>query len=361
MPADESIRRFSWRVWTYFDRDDDDPFISDDSLTWANNRRLDRIAAPPACRPIIEEMQATFSDWVADDQPSRWLQLVVLPPGDTNQTVATWANEYDHHIVNPPPREKLLDRSEEFSLPSDSEKSVMVIPRLEDWFLRHQDGMQHAGELLRQASRCERHCVIGCNSWAWQFLQKALGARRLLPAGLTFNAFHSDRLSDWLTDLAEHEDEQGGQHDPVFRLAESGEIAADDYFAKLAARSLGIPWVAWQLWRRSLRLGPNQKNLDQQKFPDERTLWVSEVEVFSLPSLHVDVSLLTLHALLIHGSLSADELDTVTPNVDASNVLPLLMEADLIDETKGRFWCVPAAYPLIRSQLIDAGFPRDEL
>ncbi len=35
-------------------------------------------------------------------------------------------------------------------------------------------------------------------------------------------------------------------------LNSSGELKSD-YLKKLAAHSLGIPWVAWHLWRRSLR------------------------------------------------------------------------------------------------------------
>lgn len=101
MPTDESLRRFSWQIWKYLENDDKDPFIADDSLKWANKRRLDRIATPPACAPITEEMQQTFAEWVADDQPARWSHLVVLPPGDRNKVLETWANEHGHHVVEP--------------------------------------------------------------------------------------------------------------------------------------------------------------------------------------------------------------------------------------------------------------------
>ncbi len=356
-PADESIRRIGWQLWKYFEKDEEDPFISEDSLKWANKQRLDYIAAPPACRPVMDEMQATFADWINDTQPSRWLQLVVLPPGDTNDVVQSWASDHGHHVVTPPPRDEMLQGGLHVELPIDCDGPLIVIPRLEHWFLRHQDGMQQVRELLRQAAQAKRHCVIGCNSWAWQFLKKSIGAGRLLPLGLTLNAFDADRLRSWLMDLAKAD----GQSAHVFRFSESGSKLGSDYFAKLAARSLGIPWVAWQLWRRALRLGPSQERRDEQKFPDEQTLWLSELDDFRLPRHDVNVALLTLHALLIHENLTSEQLDLVTPSLDASNVLPSLVEAEFIESHEGRYRCVPAVYPAIRSRLIDAGFPKDTL
>jgi hypothetical protein len=251
----------------------------------------------------------------------------------------------------------LLDRTADVNVTFDCDAPLVVIPQLERWFLRHQDGMCHVRKLLRQAARAERHCVIGCNSWAWQFLDNAVGAGRLLPLGLAPNAFDANRLRTWLMDLAEQDGEAGH----VFRMIETGGVIANDFFAKLAARSLGIPWVAWQLWRRALRIGPGQEEISLQKFPDEKTLWVSKLEEFKLPNDDVDAALLSLHALLIHDGLTAEELDAVTPSVDAANVLPSLIAADVIEIVQGRYQCIAAAYPAIRSQLIDAGFSRDKL
>ncbi|QEG41831.1 hypothetical protein [Roseimaritima ulvae] len=357
MPTDESLKRFGWRVWKYFENDERDPFIADDSLSWANKRRLDYIASPPACAPVTDEMEATFSEWVVDDHPARWLHLVVLPPGDRSGVLQTWAEEYGHPIVEPPPRSALLDRSADFSVPGDDSDSLIVIPRLDSWFLRHQDGLAHVRRLLEQLSVLRRHCLIGCNSWAWQFLNKAVHAGRLVPVGLVPNAFDAVRLEAWLMELAEHD----GQSDHVFRLSADGSIIDFNFFAKLSARSLGIPWVAWQLWRRALRVGPGDDRPHQQKFPDEQTMWVSGLDDFALPRQSVNIALLTLHALLIHDSLTADELNLVTPTAEASNLLPSLVEAELVDCADGRYACVPAAYPVIRSALIAAGFPKDVL
>ncbi|WP_372723226.1 hypothetical protein [Novipirellula sp.] len=357
MPADESIRGFGWQIWKRFKGTADDPSVSDPLLKWDNKKRLERITDAPACETVVTEMEATFGDWAKDKNPSRWLQLVVMPPIDINNVVRMWARSNGHHVIEPPPRELLLDRSAEVNVSFDYDASVVVIPQLERWFLRHQDGLCHVRKLLQHAAGAHRHCVIGCNSWAWQFLDKAICAGRLLPVGLVPNAFDAQRLQSWLIDAAERE----GKGDHAFRLVESGDIVGSVYFAKLAARSLGIPLVAWQQWQLAIQTDPGKMQKKRETSPDEKTYWLSKFEEFHLPSDDADASLLTLHALLIHDGLTAEELDEVMPSVDGSNVLPSLQAARVIESQQGRCRCIPAAYPAIRSKLVDAGFSKDKL
>lgn len=394
MPTDESLRRFSWRIWQYFSKQEDDPFISNDSLDSAGKRTLDQLAAPPACGSLLDEMRATFEQWVTDPNPANRLQLVVMPPCDDNHVVHRWAIEQGYEIVDPPPREQIcdhIDREEcQYISPaskqqfggnntserggSDGLKSsgdpasirVIVIPRLERWFLRHHNGLDLVRDLLAEIQRCGHHCVVGCNSWAWQFLDKSIRSGRLLPSGLTFNSFDADRLAVWFEKLAA--DEQHDQH--VFRSTHSGENVlqrsdsgklTSDYMATLAAQSLGIPWVAWRLWRRSLRFGPPAEEHDQQRFPDEQTIWVTPVQTLELPADDLPAALLTLQSLLIHDGLTSKELNMTTPSIDTSGVLPSLLLSNWIELQHGIYRCRPEAYPQIRSKLGAAGYPVDVL
>lgn len=366
MPTDESLRRIGWKLWKRYQQKNDDPFISSESLRLANRRRLNKVAAPPACGPIVEELKATFADWADDEDPARWLQLVVMAPCDSNDIVRSWADQEGYHVASPPPRSALLKPSTESFVDFNCQEKVLVVPRLERWFLRHHDGLGHVRRLLIEASEANRHCVLGCNSWAWQFLCKAIGANLLLPLGLTFEAFDAERLKKWLLQLSSNDETET---DWVFRFSASGKEVfipdsssdeANNYFAKLAATSLGIPWVAWHLWRQGLRFGPDDDK-QKEKFPDETTMWVAAIEEMHLPSADVDVSLLTLQALLIHDGLSSRELDLATPSVDASNILPSLLAADLVERDGDRYYVAPAAYPAVRTKLNDAGFPMDEL
>ena len=174
-----------------------------------------------------------------------------------------------------------------------------------------------------------------------------------------------------------------------FRLPSTGENVlqtdADgkpqsNYLEKLAGRSLGIPWVAWHLWRRSMRSDKQQAiEQDDDKAnegaaddpdrhgqaaapaPDaidgEQTLWIAALDEYVLPAAEQQTALLALHALLLHGPLTPAQLRLVLPTVGESNVLPVLLRAGFLQRDDARFGCCAAAYPAVRSALSAAGYP----
>ncbi len=366
-PTEESVRRLAGNLWRTFRRKDEpDPFISDDSLRWTNRSRLNQIAAPPACGPLLQELEATFVDWIAESDPSHWLQLVVLPPCDQNDLMRWWGKTNEYAIIEPPPRDSILESNFTFQPLEIAGKGVIVVPRLEHWLLRHHHGLRQVRELLNQLSQLQRHCVVGCNSWAWKFLAKAAGADAVFPCGLMFQAYDAVRLRNWFRELAS----EGDDAEHKFRWSLTGEdvFATDgkdespgDFFHQLAARSLGIPWVAWHFWRRSIRLGPEKSVDTKPMFADEETLWIAALEDFEMPKQDVDSALLILQALLIHDTLTAEQIDQVVPSIGGVNVLVSLVRAGFILREGEQYRCAPAAYPAIRTRLNDAGFPMDEL
>ncbi len=365
MPTDESLRRAGWKLWRHLrGNPKSDPFIADESLSLANKNQLDKLAAPPACGPLLDELTSTFADWLATPEPAHWVQLVVLPPCDHNDVLRSWAMANKHFIVEPPERTSLLC-SKPSKIELDGSQDLLVLPRMEHWFLRHHLGLNQLQQLLNQLVDIKQHCIVGCNSWAWSYLSKAIQTQLVLPRPLMFEAFDRDRLKSWLTDLSTSDD-----HSNTFRFAKSGtEIfgeqakprAADDYFATLAARSLGIPWVAWHQWRRSLKLSSEADDKFKERFPHERTVWVAEVGDFSIPSDDMQAGLLILQSLLIHDRLTAVELAATVPGVQCSNVLSALLDAEIVYRDGHELRCVPAAYPAVRASLLAAGFPGDPL
>lgn len=391
LPAADALQATVTRMRALFKGPDDKPFIGDDRLQLSTKKMLDDIVSPPACAPLLDELNATLVDWIDEPAPLSWLKTIVLPPGDEGGVIGTWANQEGHQILMPPQREALIS-NESYKLPELEGEGVLVIPQLERWFLRHRNGLAIVRALLGTLDGLQRHCVIGCNNWAWSFLNKAVGANMVLPDALTFQPFDAKRLHHWFSQLSAG----SGREDLLFRLTRSGEdvMALDDngelkhdFFTQLAARSRGIPWVAWRLWRRSLRSGtedPDEiesaekfaedepqsestaKN-GKQNLINEQTLWVAALDDFSLPSKSDETALLVLHALLIHGSLTTQELRQVLPLVGESNVLSALVSAGMIERQggqngeNGQVCCFAAAYPAIRSGLQTAGFGSNEL
>jgi hypothetical protein len=68
-----------------------------------------------------------------------------------------------------------------------------------------------------------------------------------------------------------------------------------------------------------------------------------------------------LHALLIHGGLTGDQIVQTVPLVTYTHVLASLERSGLIDKVDGLYRCRPAAYPVIRDGLNNSGYPVDIL
>jgi len=370
LPAADTLQLLGERLRLLFSKPDDKPFIADDRLHRSTLKMLDEVVAPPACGPLLEELQATLEGWVTQREPLSWLKLIVLPPGDENGVVETWASAQGHEILPPPDRSDLISAAG-VELPKLTDEGVLVIPQLERWFLRHRNGLHAVRQLLAELDVTKRHCLVSCNSWAWAFLCKAVGADLILPDALTFEAYDAERLHGWFSQLSE----ASTHTDLRFRLTQNGEDVmmlkgedkdAHEYFTRLAARSLGIPWVAWRLWRRSLRSSSDDDEADSEvkavAQDDGHTLWVSALEEFSLPGgAHNEAALLVLHAILIHGAITLEELRAVLPLVGESNILSALISAGLVERKDRQVTCFPAAYPAIRSGLATAGFSMDKL
>lgn len=369
MPADQSIRRMGLKFWRSFRGKEDEeeaPFVADDSLVGADHDELDELAAPPACGPLLRDLSANFADCMTNTGRSRRIHTLILPPCDRNDVLRTWAMQNQLSILEPPDRDALLNRDDATVELSGRSSCPIVIPRLERWFLRHPSGLHHIRSLLEQLARSDQPFIVGCNSWAWRFLTVAIEANLLLTKAVTCRPFDAARLQSWLAELAISDE---ATHN-VFRLAKSGstiigkdadQSVSDNYFSTLAARSLGIPWVAWQKWRRSLRLGQENGETLTDELADSDTVWVAELEEFQLPSHEVDAALLTLQSLLIHDSLTAAELERTTPNIRRSGVIAALLNLGLIRRVQDAYYSTPAAYPAIRQKLAAAGFPVDRI
>lgn len=372
LPTQETVRRlidrFTHKVGSRF-RKEEEPAVAKDKLHRITRSVLDNVVAPPSCGPLVRELEQTVAARISSPDPFTRSMLVVLPPCDRSCVIGRWAEENGHQVLDPPARSDLFGTASDH-LPDLNGEGVLVVPRLERWFLRHHDGLGRVRQLLVELDRIDRPCLIGCNSWAWRYLVAAIDADLILPTGMTFQAFDAERLHYWFSEMGGED----GMQSLRFRLSEGGKdvMAVDehgkldnDYFQTLAATSLGIPWVAWHLWRRSLRAenGDLQTSsddaIDQQL--DEQTLWIAALDEFRLPGSSRQSALLVLQSLLIHGELSESELAMTLPTQGIAAVLSALRTAGFIERDGDVYQCHPAAYPSIRSGLSAGGFQVDRL
>ena len=179
-----------------------------------------------------------------------------------------WAEGRKVSIAPAPSAETIL--AHDFtSLPEmDVEGELLVIPELENWFLRQHSGLALVRELISRLSKAKCRCVIGVNSWAWSFLARAADTNVEMPVPLTLAPFDDKALCVWLSELAESS--RAGSI--VFRSDRTGDILFDpaesrgtgdqssprngdgSFLKRLAAVSRGNPWLAWHIFRGSMRV-----------------------------------------------------------------------------------------------------------
>ena len=420
MPAEHVVRALWRRIRERFQSSKPGPVRAGSRLQTTTLKALDEVAGPPACGPLMDDFDAAVCDWL-DGPGATFHCVVVLPPCDPADVIGSWAQSRGHAVLRAPARDHshaltVIAAAKRRPGAADSQgrpegqadAPLLVIPQLETWFLRRRNGLQAVRALLAELQQSERRCLIGCNSWAWAFLVRAAGAALVLPSPRTFVAFDAKRLQAWFAALGAAE---GGAGRTAFRLASSGAdvlatkeggALASNYLEELAARSNGIPWVAWHLWRSALRTGidalqarkknghppatgalqqgaegapeapvvaPESPNItNTPNTPEtpggqasERTFWITGVPDPDLPHHHDDNALLVLHALLMHGALDAAELLSVLPDATAAEVLPALLRNGFIEQRQGRLSVLPSAYPAARRALLADGFPVGEI
>jgi hypothetical protein len=237
-----------------------------------------------------------------------------------------------------------------------------------------------------------RRWVVGCDSWAWAYLSKALKVDTVFPMPFILEAFDQERLKIWFQQLAA----KSGEGNFVFRQLDSGKyvlppatgdeasgdrnqgaVAENSVFLKnVAAYSRGIPGVALAVWRRSFGFvnttAEDGEECDKEApaagdcnsaYPILVKPW-SQLNLPGFPFQQVFIGLLmVLHSLLLHGGLWSRILPELLPlsPMEILEYLYLLEASGLVESDQG-FWRVtPAGYPAVRQMLQSEGYLTDAI
>lgn len=320
---------------------------------------LDTVAGPPADTPAVDTLEQGLRDWPAGAGTVPRRALIALGPGDTTHPVADWAARHGHAVLDPPASDTLMTSRPD--PPALTGNGPLVIPDLASWFRRHRHGLHGIRMLLDRIADTDRPVLAACNSWTWAFLAMAVDGAALWPQPLTLPACEAADLRAWFARLRARDGQQRAivdTHTGDDILAGDAEIPVHESLAVLAARSRGIPWIAWQLWRAGLRHEqPETATTADLKAATSRFRFEPPAEPV-LPEYRRDETLLILHALLIHGALRAGELSCVLPFETPRRLLHGLHDAGFLRRTDSSHWyCAPTAYPVVLGALQAAGFP----
>jgi hypothetical protein len=259
------------------------------------------------------------------NQKKHQVRAVVGPPGSrVCEATRGWAQEHAACVVAPPTSDQILRSPDWWHDVRDNSTDLLVIPQLERWFLRHHDGLTGLRQLLQWLWSNPRPIVVGCDSWAWAYLRRAVNVDAVFHQPLAPAAVDGAQLKEWLGGL-----QQG-----------AGNSANSAFWDSLASRARGVPGTAWHLYEQSL-------------LHDDP---VTTLPV--MPDARGSVQALILHALLIHNGLSADVVLGLLPFPTSQIMAGVawLENHRLVENRHDRWQVAPNAYASVRGFLGKEGF-----
>lgn len=370
-------------AWTAFKRifrrsgqDGQAPVKSESELHALSQVRLQHLVPPLDWNAAALVLDESLREWREDPAPERPVKFVIgQPHGGHADIVRKWGEMHGAAVIRPPDREQILDADESWFDGWPQAGQLWVLPDLEHCYLRHVRGLSLLRQLLEKAESGRLgHGVIGCDSWAWAYLQRVWTVPR--PDALTLQAFDGARLARLFAGMAESR--RGGRI--CFRNATTGNdiltIPPDDdairpEIAQLAAYCRGNVGVAVHTWREWLRSEPDadesQPNAStevlKKRQAGEESVWVSAALAEpALPCESEEDMHLLLHALLLHGGLPEALLPELLPmSRDRAMALLLCLQHGGMVQSRGDDWYVPAAaYPTVRGLLRGQGLLTDD-
>lgn len=345
------------------------PYVKpEDELTGLPDWQLRRAAPPIEWAEAAGALDTALEDWVTDPSPDEPVRLLVTPPCVGRRPILTaWAEQHGWRVLSPPAPEQILAGGEDWFTAQFDDEGSWVLPDLERLTLRHVSGLDLVCSFLNEAHAGRwGPGLIGCDSWAWAFLNHVW--RGWLPPTLTLQAYDEERLAVCFRSLAR----TIGGRELRFRQADDGSdvLPSPDgstttdhkshFLHHLATYSRGNLGVAWAIWRTALSSEPVADRADEAEEADdslpEQTIWVTPWSQMTHPSLPAEAerdTAFVMHALLLHGGLSTEmvqRLLRLTPN-RITEILDGLRVAGVIALHEGRWQVTPTGYPPAREFL----------
>lgn len=341
---------------------------AEDALRALPNVRLENLAPPIDWAPAAAALQRAIS---APDGgvPPGVRFLIGQPYGGHADILEHWAEAQGAERLATPSAGQILAQDMQWPGGDRDLDRPWVLPGLERCFLRHTDGLALLRGFLGQAlSGALGAGVIGCDSWAWAFIQRAWPMPQ--ARALTLQAFDGRALADFfLTPAGE------GPGRVEIRSARSGrpllpanpaDAVGDEVVSpelrELAAHCRGNLGIAWHYWRKRLRAAPETGQADEvsaaQPGPGtgdaDVLVWLApEMGAPVLPHESAEDVVFILHALLLHEGLPAELLAELLP-LTYSQILSRLLQLqshEIVDHRDGVWRVAALAYPTVRETL----------
>lgn len=364
------------------DEDSLTSFKVEDELEKLSQECLASLIAPIDWNLLADALDRALGDWLNSPSPDSPVKLIIGQPHAGNRELLDiWASRHEARRVEAPSPDQILDCDPNWFSNLPVGERLWVLPHLEHCYLRHVNGLDFIRLFLERAFSGELGTgVIGCDSWAWAYLQRAC----LIPQwdALTLQGFDGQRLSRLFSGLVRGE-RQGRLQ---FRNARNGktilsaplekedEISAD--LNQLAGRCRGNFGRAVLYWRLRMRAEAEKKEVEGEEQQEEKdgkepepsngegeSVWIADLtEDPVLPAEKEEEMDFVLHALLLHNGLPESLLLDLLPlpRYRIVSLVRRLQSLGIVDREGDRYKVTAVGYCAAREHLAARDYLLDD-
>ncbi|MDY6938476.1 MAG: hypothetical protein SWY16_12480 [Cyanobacteriota bacterium] len=336
---------------------------------------------------VTSALKTSLKEWETEDRTSRNSLAILASPIEPLERIwqdvlETWEGKADYRVRVLQPshrpqdgaeiadrlREQLaaMEESPESEESPDDRPEIVVIPHLEWYFLRVVEGLDGI-EWLQQmmVERPDRFWAVGCNSWAWQYLDCVCQSSAYCDRTLLLPELKAIEIKNWLASICDEiefdDDSEDDEDDPQDwddereNWTSKGQLR---YFNKLQKTASGLSRVAVELWLDSLCVNVNSSDSGEEDAEDDTpetpsTLaWRKRIDLPDRPALTLDDRHL-VYSVLLHGSIDLPHLAQTL----GERELPVRARVRVLERSgalwnrKGQIQVNPAYYLRLKTDL----------
>jgi hypothetical protein len=340
--------------------------------------RLEKFVLPQIdSEDAVKALDSALSLWLdSPDNDNSVVYIAGQPYSRNDEIVRMWGESHNAELIEPPDYDEILSGSE--NLPGNFPESgrLWVLPNLEKFFLRHENGLKKIRKLLEAANSGKLgKGVIGCQSFAWSYLQ--LVFRFSKKNVLTLQAFDNVKFAALLSKGVRSSKYTRFKFLNMVNGKKITGISAekeipDPFFTRLAAYCRGNIRQQVDLWKDRLRLENVNLKIDEKEISaqgeesgvNETVIWVSpEIPEPVLPSQMDDDLVIILHILMLHDGLPEYILYKILPFSEprCRSGLSFLAGSGLVKNCEGIFFVSETAFFAVRKMLFGRDYLVDKL
>jgi hypothetical protein len=324
--------------------------------------KINRLSHPVDYTTSIQEVLKTaLTNWQQNTNSANSLVVLgcpVEPIAGILQGSLTGELSKDLQVINPlgswrrTTDASALVKVIEEVLSSDPHQELIVIPCLAQCFLRCIGGWEGI-EFLQNAVVHDqsKFWLIGCNSWAWSFLDQVCQISAYLEEVHYLPQLKGKALEQWLAPVTQELATQDNEEDT--NLADS---------KSLASLADGVSSVAAFLWLQRLRMRAADIPDAVCESPGVTQEMASNLQqtkpiLPSLPDLTA-IDRYLLHSLLVHGQITRTHLAFSLGESEqlVRSRVQMLLRAGVIIQQQEQLSLYPAYYPSLKTELNNNNF-----